>query len=297
MTTIDRQRVHAVVAPGQDAVRAGRLPVIVSHGWPYSFMEMTRIVPALTAAGIDVVIPSLPGFGLSEPLADAPFTSENVANLWHRLMTESLCYRRSMTYGEDVGALVSDRLAASCPDQVAGLFATHAAFAPASRRENLSEQESAWLQWLADQWHGGDAYSRVQSTRPDVLAIALRDSPAGLLAWIGEKLLAWSGHDADQYWSGDDLLTTATLYWLTGTIGTSFRAYFDEHHETEIPQIHVPVRVKVHHGERGFPRSYAARTYRDIRSWEELPDGGHFSAWQNPDEVSAGIIDLEHDVR
>lgn len=132
---------------------------------------------------------------------------------------------------------------------------------------------------------------------PDLLAVALLDSPAGLLAWIGEKLLAWSGAEPRRYWSDDDLLTTVTLYWLTGTIGTSFRAYFEDPHETEMPQIEVPVHVKVHHGERGFPRSYAARTYLDIRSWEELPDGGHFAAWQNPDEVAAGIIALERDVR
>ncbi|WP_444588292.1 epoxide hydrolase family protein [Brachybacterium sp. AOP43-C2-M15] len=297
MATIDGQRVHAVVAPGEAAVRSGRLPVILSHGWPYSFVEMTRIVPALTAAGLDVVIPSLPGFGFSAPFADRPFTSGNVADLWNRLMTEGLGYERYLTYGEDVGASVSDRLAASHPDHVAGLFATHAAFAPASRRQDLSEEESAWLAWLEDEWRGADGYARLQTSRPDLLAVALLDSPTGLLAWVAEKLLAWSGDAPEQHWSDDDLLTTVTLYWLTGSIGTSFRAYSDGRHETDMPQIEVPVRVKVQHGERGFPRSYAARTYLDLRAWEELPDGGHFPAWQNTAEVASGIIDLERDVR
>lgn len=291
------QRVHAVVARSAGSPRRGRLPVIASHGWPYSFVEMTRIVPALTAAGIDVVIPSLPGYGFSAPLSGRPFTSTHVAALWHRLMTEGLGYERYLTYGEDVGTWVSDRLAAVFPGPVAGLFATHAAFAPASRKADLSPEETAWLAWLAGKWEGGDAYSRVQTTRPDILAAALLDSPSGLAAWIIEKLLSWSGEAPERYWSDDDLLTTVTLYWLTGTIGTSFRAYLDDRHETEMPQIGVPVRVKVQHGERGFPRSYAARTYLDIRSWEELPDGGHFAAWQNAEEVAAGIISLEADVR
>lgn len=293
---IDGQRVHAVVARSGGSPRRGRLPVIASHGWPYSFIEMTRILPALLAAGIDVIIPSLPGYGFSAPLADRPFTSSEVAGLWHRLMTEGLGYERYLTYGEDVGTWVSDRLAATYPGPVAGLFATHAAFAPASRKTDLSAEETAWLEWLADKWEGADAYSRVQTTRPDILAAALLDSPSGLAAWIVEKLLSWSGEAPERYWSDDDLLTTVTLYWLTGTIGTSFRAYLDDRHDTEMPQVRVPVRVKVQHGERGFPRSYAARTYLDIRSWEELPHGGHFAAWQNPDMVAAGIIDLEADV-
>jgi pimeloyl-ACP methyl ester carboxylesterase len=293
---IDGQAVHVVVAAGRGSP-SRRLPVVVTHGWPYSFVEMTRIVPMLTAAGIDVVIPSLPGFGFSAPFGDRPFTSTNVAALWHRLMTEGLGHERYLTYGEDVGTWVSDRLAADFPDSVAGLFATHAAFAPPSRRDDLSAEESAWLAWLARTWEDADAYSRVQSTRPDILAAALLDSPSGLAAWIVEKLLAWSGTAPDRYWTDDDLLTTVTLYWLTGTIGSSFRVYSDDRYETEMPRIGVPVRVKVQHGERGFPRSHAARTYLDIRSWEELPDGGHFAAWQNARDVAAGIIDLEREVR
>jgi pimeloyl-ACP methyl ester carboxylesterase len=208
-------------------------------------------------------------------------------------MTDGLGHQRYLTYGEDVGTWISDRLAADFPGAVAGLFATHAAFAPASRKKDLSEEETAWLNWLAKKWEDSDAYSRVQSRRPDILAAALLDSPCGLAAWIIEKLLSWSGNEPERYWSDNDLLTTVTLYWLTGTIGTSFRAYSDDRHEIEIPQIHVPVRVNVQHGERGFPRSYAARTYLDIRSWEELPDGGHFPAWQNAPDVAAGIVELE----
>ncbi|MGO1835411.1 MAG: epoxide hydrolase family protein [Actinomycetaceae bacterium] len=292
MFDVGGQEIHVVVVRGEDVPGPRPLPVIVSHGWPYSFVEMTRLVPGLRAAGHDVVIPSLPGYGFSAPLRDQPFTSAAVAHLWNELMTQGLGHERYLTYGEDVGCSISDRLASDHPEHVAGLFATHAAFAPESRLSDLTEEERSWQGWLEDQWADGKAYAQVQGTRPDTLAVALHDSPAGLAAWIVEKLLAWSGPDAEWYWSDDDLLTTVSLYWFTRTIGTSFRAYFDGRAETEMGLVSVPVRVKVQHGERGFPRHHAARTYLDIRSWEELPTGGHFPAWQNTDDVVSGIVAL-----
>lgn len=294
---IDGQRVHAIHIANRTSLSSKpRIPLILSHGWPYSFIEMTRLLPYLTDASLDIqfdiVVPSLPGYAFSAPLDGRPFTGENVADLWHRLMTEALGYERYLTYGEDVGARVSDWTAAKYPEAVAGLFATHAAFPPASRQNDLSAAENDWITWLDTKWSRASAYSNVQSTRPDILAVALLDSPAGLLAWIAEKLLGWSGDDLDRCWSNDDLLTTVSLYWFTRSIGTSFRAYYEYQHETELPVISVPVSVAVQYGERGMPQSYAARTYRDIRSWCELEDGGHFAAWQNPAEVAEGILDL-----
>ncbi|WP_035281364.1 epoxide hydrolase family protein [Brevibacterium album] len=293
LAEVHGQQVHAIVAPAEPVGGRRPLPIILSHGWPYSPVEMTRIVPALTAAGMEVVIPSLPGFGWSDPFTDRPFTSTEVARLWHALMTEVLGHERYLSYGEDVGTLVSDRLAATQPEAVAGLFATHAAFAPASRAHDLSPEESAWRTALDKRWSGATGYASIQATRPDLLAAALLDSPLGLAAWVVEKLLAWSGERPERWWSDDDLLTTVCWYWFSGSIGTSFRPYLDDPHETEMPLIDVPVSVLVQHGERGFPRHHAARTYRDIRSWAELEDGGHFAAWQNAEEVARGIVELE----
>lgn len=293
---LDGQRVHAVHVTSPTPTGGKRLPVILTHGWPYSFVEMTRLVPYLTNPSsdiqLDVVIPSLPGYAFSDPLRSGPFTGESVADLWHRLMTEVLGYDRYLTYGEDVGARVSDWIAAKHPASVAGLYATHAAFPPPSRQNDLSEAEQNWVNWLNEKWARASAYSRAQATRPDILAVALRDSPAGLAAWIVEKLLAWSGDDPNRYWSPDDLLTTVSLYWFSKSIGTSFRAYYEGRYEPELPEISVPVCVAVQHGERGMPQSYAARTYRDVRSWRDLEDGGHFPAWQNTAEVAEGIISL-----
>ncbi|CAN5347366.1 epoxide hydrolase [soil metagenome] len=294
---IDGQQVHAVhISSGTHSNGSKPPPIILTHGWPYSFIEMTRLVPLLANSAsesqLDIVIPSLPGYGFSEPLKNGPFTGEAVADLWHRLMTEALGYGRYLTYGEDVGARVSDWSAAKYPESVAGLFATHAAFPPDSRKNDLSPEEKDWVAWLNAKWNRASAYSDVQGTRPDILAVALRDSPAGLAAWIGEKLIAWSGDRPERFWSNDDLLTTISLYWYSRSIGTSFRAYYEYRSETEIPEIKVPVSVAVQHGEAGFPQSYAARTYKDYRSWRDLDDGGHFPAWQNSQEVAEGILDL-----
>lgn len=303
---LNRSPQHLVEVAGQDLhvvhVRADRerypdpVPIVLCHGWPYSFVEMLPLVPYLTdpvahggsvADAFDVVVPSLPGFGFSPPLSDRPFTSDVVAEVLHTLMSEGLGYERYVTYGEDLGAPISDWIAALHPDAVLGLFATHAAFPPAERASDLTEAEHAFRAWLQDQWRTGDGYSRIQSTRPDTLTVGLNDSPAGLLAWVAEKLRAWSGPDFAASWTNDDVLTTVSLYWFTRSIGTSFLPYFHDHLGPSIPRVTVPAGVAVQHGERGFPREYAERTYTDVRTWSELARGGHFPAQQVPELVAA----------
>lgn len=301
------ERIHFVHLRAQPTGSAvAPIPIVLTHGWPYSFIEMLPLARRLadparygapTEDAFDVVVPSLPGYGFSDPLSD-PFTSENVARRWHALMTDVLGYPSYATYGEDVGTWVSDRLAATYPEEVIGLFATHAAFPPEERRDELTTEEQEFIAWLNRRWERGRGYSEQQSTRPDTLAVGLTDSPAGLAAWMLEKFREWSGTDdlADS-WSTDELLTTISLYWFTRTIGTSFRAYYDDRHETPMPRIGVPVGVSVQWGERGFPRSYAERTYTDIRYWNDLPSGGHFTAKQSPDLVAANMRSFFRAVR
>jgi len=283
---VDGIRIHFVHVEGG----AAGLPVILSHGWPYSFVEMLALVPHLD--GCSVVIPSLPGYGFSQPLGDRSFTSDDVARVWHRLMTGVLGYQHYVTYGEDVGCGISDWLGALFPEAVAGIFATHAAFPPDERGGDLTEAEARFIGWLDDRWRTGKGYAHLQGTRPDTLAVGLNDSPAGLLAWMVEKIHEWSGEDFATSWSRDDILTTVSLYWFTGTIGTSFLPYYHGRHEPTLPMIDVPVAVSVQWGERGFPREYAERTYRDIRVWKDLPRGGHFAAKQTPDLVAKDLADF-----
>ena len=133
--TVNGERIHFVQLRAEGPADAREpIPIVLSHGWPYSFIEMLPLAELLAADGFDVVIPSLPGYGFSEVMNE-PFTSAAVAERWHTLMTGVLGYERYATYGEDVGTWVSDRLAATHPDAVVGLFATHAAFPPTERRQ------------------------------------------------------------------------------------------------------------------------------------------------------------------
>ncbi|MGG7451275.1 epoxide hydrolase family protein [Plantibacter auratus] len=293
---VDGQRLHVARLPAPDGVTV-TVPVIAFHGWPYSFIEMLPLARELAGRtvdlgdgrtlGFEVVVPSLPGYGFSAPLVDRPFTGPVVAELMHALMTEVLGHASYLTYGEDVGSTTSDWLAALHPESVIGQFATHAAFPSASRARDLTAEEQDWLDRHDQEWARGLAYARVQATRPEILATALHDSPVGLAAWIAEKLLAWAGDGT--WWTDDELLTTVSLYWFTQGIGSSFRPYRDHPKQPELPLIEVPVAVAVQTGERGLPRSYAARAYSDIRSWTELDRGAHFTAWQVPVAVADRI--------
>ena len=299
MVDVDGQRVHFVHVRADRDTYVDPVPIILSHGWPYSFIEFLEFSRRLTdpvahggSAGdaFDVVVPSLPGYGFSPPLADAPFTGDTVARLWHALMSGVLGYDRYATYGEDVGTTVSDWIGGLFPDSVVGLFATHAAFPPEERSGGLTDAEQAFREWLSEKWRTASGYSQIQSTRPDTLAVGLNDSPAGLLAWLVEKFREWSGPGFEGSWSGDDVITTTSLYWFTQTIGTSFLAYFHGRiHDKPIPIVDVPVGVAVQWGERGFPREYAERTYADIRLWTDLSSGGHFTAKQSPDLVARAM--------
>lgn len=302
LADIDGARVHFVHARADPERYDEIVPIVISHGWPYSFAEFLDFSTWLTdpsAHGLsdglafDVVIPSLPGYCFSEPLAGSWFTGGAVAAVWHRLMTEELGHVRYASYGEDVGTTVSDWIGALYPDSVVGLFSTHAAFPPEERSRDLSPAEQEFRDRLDEKWRSATGYSAIQSTRPDTLAVALNDSPAGLLAWLVEKFREWSGPHFEESWTADDILTTASLYWFTGTVGTSFLPYYHgRKHDKPLPLVHVPVGVAVQAGESGFPREYAERTYTDLRQWSELSRGGHFTAKQSPELVASAMCEF-----
>lgn len=288
--SISGRRVHFVHVK---STNAGAMPLIICHGWPYSFADMLSLVPLLR--DFNLVIPSLPGFAFSE----APglhFTDETVAATLHSLMTDVLGYQNYGTYGEDIGSAISHRLAAQYPEAVTGIFTTHPALPEADNFANPTEAETAFISWLDKEWEGEVGYQGIQSTRPDTLAAALNDSPGGLAAWIVEKFRAWSDRSSgadvqtlEEKFTRDDLLTTVSLYWFTQSIGSSFRSYYDFRHRAERPIVHVPAGIGVGQGDLGYPRSLAERCYSDIRTFEVLPHGGHFMAKEEPDAVAACI--------
>ena len=302
------QRVHFVRV--RAASGAPALPLVLTHGWPSSFVEMLPLVPPLTdparhggdpADAFDVVIPSLPGFLFSEPPPDRPWTRDATADTWHALMTDVLGYPRYGAFGGDIGAGVTSWLGARHPGHVAGVHVIHPS-APADLDDPpLTHEERAWTAALEAYDAGEGGYSAVMSTRPDTVAAALLDSPAGLAAWIVEKYRAWSdcGGDLERRWSREDVLTVLTLYWATGTIGSSFRQYYDWPHTPPRPVVTVPAAVTLSAEPlfRDLPRSLAERTYADLRQWRGPTAGGHFMAMEEPELVARDLRDFFRDLR
>ncbi|MEV4247725.1 alpha/beta hydrolase [Streptosporangium canum] len=167
------------------------------------------------------------------------------------------------------------------------------------RSADPTDAEQAFLQWSRAKGKGGEGYAEIQASRPDTLAAALLDSPSSLAAWLVEKFQGWSdcGGDVERRFSKDDLLTTIMIYWATGTIGSSFRPYFDRPHTLPLPVLTVPAGITVGVGDPGMPRSLAERTYTDIRLWHDLPADGHFVANEEPGLVADDVRDFFRPLR
>ncbi|WP_028046376.1 epoxide hydrolase family protein [Cellulomonas sp. URHE0023] len=267
--------------------------ILVMHGWPHTFalqLDFADLLP-----DFHVVVPSLPGFAFSPAWGDEAMSEQRLAELMHTLMTDVLGYRRFLTYGEDLTANVSDLLAATHPESVAGIVVTHAHFLTQDEREATTDPvERAFYDRMGEGWYDQAGYAHVQSTRPDTVAAALNDSPAGLLAWITEKLVEWSdtpkGDPAavESRIARDRILTEATIYWATQSIATSFRTSFDGADAT-IPPVEVPAAVFVQRHEHDNPESVARRFYRDLRVFERLDEGGHFTVAEVPAAMAARV--------
>ncbi|WP_433267174.1 hypothetical protein ACQPWR_05490 [Micromonospora vinacea] len=206
-------------------------------------------------------------------------------------MTDVLGYERYGAFGGDVGGVVTGWLGALHPEQVAGIHMIHPPFPASFDARPLSAAEQAFLDAEAayDETDGG--YSAIMGTRPDTLAAALADSPAGLAAWLVDKYRDWSDNHGDLANSidTDTLLTVITLYWVTGTIGSSFRQYADFGHNTPRPDITVPAAftVSTEPSMANFPREIAERACTDIRHWSEPGRGGHFMPLEEPDLLAS----------
>jgi pimeloyl-ACP methyl ester carboxylesterase len=267
--------------------------LLVMHGWPHTFAMQLDFADLLP--DFHVVVPSLPGFGFSSPYAVGGMNEERLAATMHTLMTEVLGYRRYLTYGEDVTANVNDLIAARHPDAVQGILVTHAHFPTSDERARLTEPDAvAFFADLARRQTSMGGYSVIQGTRPDTLAAALNDSPAGLLAWLVEKFVEWSDapsgdpRDVERRLSRERLLTEAMIYWTSASIATSFRPYFDDM-DAVIPPVTVPASVHIQTHEHDYPESLARHFYQDLRAFERLEHGGHFAIAEVPDDMAERV--------
>jgi pimeloyl-ACP methyl ester carboxylesterase len=264
--------------------------ILVMHGWPHTFAMQLDFADLLP--DFHVVVPSLPGFAFSSTYSSGGMSEERLASTMHRLMTDALGYDRFLTYGEDVTANVNDLIAARYPEAVDGILVTHAHFPTAEERRRLTAPDAvAFFEALGErQWDMG-GYAHIQGTRPDTLAAGLNDSPAGLLAWLVEKFVEWSDTPEDdpraveRLLSRERLLTEATIYWTTQTIATSFRPYFDDM-AASIPPVTVPASVHIQRHEHDYPESVAREFYQDLRTFERLQRGGHFTVAEVPAEMA-----------
>jgi pimeloyl-ACP methyl ester carboxylesterase len=282
------------------------IPLILTHGWPGSFVEMIHILPLLTdpaahgadpADAFDVVIPSLPGFGFSDQPAAPGMNSFRIAGLWVELM-QTLGYERFAAQGGDIGAGVSTALGLRHAGHIIGI---HLNYIPGSYRPHLegtAKPSAAEQKFLADaaRWYDENgAYAHVQATRPQTAAYGLNDSPAGLAAWILEKFRNWSDCDGDLYTSftPDELLSNVTLYWMTQTVHSSFRLYYENrraplHLENEAFVL-IPCAIAHFPKEILFPpREWVERGY-NVQRWTEMPRGGHFAAAEQPQLLAEDI--------
>lgn len=304
MMTVDGEDIHFVYQRGKGPAP---FPLIMTHGWPGSFIEMERILPLLTdpashggdpADAFDVVVPSLPGYGFSPAPKRQDTGSRRVAHLWLELM-QGLGYETFGAQGGDIGAGVSAWLARLYPDQVAGI---HLNYIPGSYRPGMDEAsapisitEQAYLDEAAAWSAKEGAYAALHGTKPQTLAFSLSDSPVGLAAWIVEKFRSWSdcGGDVESVFSMDALLTDISLYWFSGSVNASLHMYKSNRHDplTFEPGERVIPALGMAHFPRELPtppRSWVERVF-DVQRWSTLEKGGHFAAMEQPEVLAEEI--------
>jgi pimeloyl-ACP methyl ester carboxylesterase len=303
-TEIDGRVVHYVHVKGVDPESA---PLVLTHGWPGSFIEMYKIIPMLNDPAnnglpgfrsFDVIVPSLPGFGFSPAPVSPGTSSRAVASLWHMLMAE-LGHSSYFAQGGDIGSGVSTWLARLYPNAVRAL---HLNFISGSYQPSLTEAdrplspaESQWLtartRWAEQE--GG--YSHIQATKPQTLAYSLTDSPAGLAAWMLEKFFAWSdgSDELSQRFDLDELLTNVAVYWFSGNVAATLRMYeenarqplrFDPGERISPPLSYARFPKEIINP----PREWVERVFNVVR-WTEMPVGGHFAAMEQPRALAGDI--------
>ena len=275
------------------STRPDAQPLLLLHGWPGSFVEMLPILPLLTDS-FHVVVPSLPGYGFSDPPSSAGMSNQHIATLLGELMTK-LGYDRFAIQGGDWGAGIGTWLALEFPSRVIALHLNYIPGSYAPFVEGVpSAEEAAYLRQV-EQWRDEQgAYGHVQRTRPLTLAYGLSDSPIGLASWIAEMFREWA--DPESGIPLDVILTNVTIYWATNTIASSMRLYLES---VKTPlrlgrgeRVRVPCGIAKFPYEAPFPpRSWIERGYEVVR-WTDMSRGGHFAALEAPELLAADVTEF-----
>jgi pimeloyl-ACP methyl ester carboxylesterase len=284
-TLIDGQRVHFVhvrsAVPGAKAL-------LLTHGWPTTFVEYTNVIDRLTnpvAHGgsadeaFHVVIPSLPGFGFSGPTTEAGWNRYRVAGAWKELMRR-LGYDRYIAGGNDVGSLVSPEVGRVDPEHVMGVHVTQIFSFPSgdpAELERLSPEEHEQLKMLRWFEASMNGYQKLQQTKPQNIGHAIADSPVGQLAWSAQLF--------GEAVTPEFIITNVMIYWLTNTGASSARIYYEDAHAADVPSTPTEVPIGLSNFAWDFQsiRSLAERDHSDIVFWNRHQAGGHFATQMTPD--------------
>jgi len=310
-TTIDDNDIHFIHQMGEGIVNQ---PILLIHGWPDSFVRFLKLIPLLTKAdkdgyAFDVIVPSIPGFGFSGIPKKEGMNPKKIADLFVELMTKELRYEKFTAHGGDWGSNIIEQLALYHENAVKAIHLTDVPWQHlfTVAEDELSQGEKKYLEegkkW--QQTEGG--YASLQGTRPQSLAYGFTDSPAGLAGWLIEKFKSWSdnGGDIDNSFTKDELLTNATIYWATHTIGPSMRLYYEamkalmqakynplvklNPFDKTDEKVNVPTAVAIFPKDIiPAPREYAERFY-NIQRWTKMNKGGHFAAMEQPEDLAKDI--------
>ena len=292
---IDGLGIHYILEPGRGP---NPKPLLLTHGWPGSIYEFMRIIPMLTdpaAYGGDprhsftVIAPSLPGYGFSDHPRTRAMNIQAIAELFDKLMTGVLGYKRYCAQGGDWGAAVTSRLGEVHRDHLYGIH-LNLLFVGGRRDHNaeLTDEEKVFLADMDHFRREETGYQSIQGTKPQTLSYGLNDSPAGLAAWIVEKFRTWSdcSGDIEKRFSKDQLLSNIMIYWITQSINSSTRLYYESRHHPWRPdntrRIETPTGAAIFPRELlKPPRAWAERAF-NIQRWTVMPAGGHFAAMEEP---------------
>jgi pimeloyl-ACP methyl ester carboxylesterase len=309
-TTIDDIGIHFIHQRGEGK---NPIPLILTHGYPDTFARFLKIIPLLTKTdengfSFDVVIPSIPGYGFSDIPKEKGVDTKLISGLFVKLMTERLGYEKFVAHGGDSGSGITEDIALYHEESLTGIHLTDVPWQHGLKQpENPSEAEKKFFAAMSRWQQTEGAYAFIQSTKPQTLAYGLNDSPAGLAAWIVEKWNSWSDNhgDIENSFTKDELLTNITIFWVTQTINSAFRLYY-ESMQSLMQAMYNPLNKLNPFDKTGektivptafalFPKDIAtpprdfANRFFNVQRWTEMPTGGHFAAMEEPQLLADDI--------
>jgi pimeloyl-ACP methyl ester carboxylesterase len=308
MTEIDGLDIHFLHVRSREP---NALPMIMTHSWPGSVIELLKIIEPLTDPAahcgrpedaFNIVIPSMPGYGFSAKPTSTGWGPERMGRAWDALM-KRLGYTRYVSQGGDWGSVVSNVMAQQAPPGLLGIHVSMPATVPSAIAQalangapapsGLSDREKVAYEGMAKLYQRSSGYADIMRTRPQTLGYSLADSPVGLAAWFYDKFAEWTDSDGEPEKSltRDEMLDDITLYWLTNTGPSSARLYWENNaNNFTAVDVSIPTAITVFPGEiYRAPRSWAERAYHQLIYFHEVDRGGHFAAWEEPQLLASEL--------